>query len=86
MPDPMRIRATEPPDGVDVRVLMSHEMESGQRRDSAGNLVPAQFIQTVTVTSAGKPVLSAEWGPAVVEESVPAVQVQGWARRATSCP
>ena len=29
MGDPMRIRATEQPDGVDVRVLMSHEMETG---------------------------------------------------------
>ena len=65
MPDPMRIRATESADGVDVRVLMSHEMESGQRRDSAGNAVPAHFIQTVVVTYAGKPVLNAEWGPAV---------------------
>jgi sulfur-oxidizing protein SoxZ len=65
MPDPMRIRATESADGVDVRVLMSHEMESGQRRDSAGNLVPAWFIQTVVVNHAGKPVLNAEWGPAV---------------------
>ena len=65
MADPMRIRATEQPDGVDVRVLMSHEMETGQRRDSAGNLVPAHFIQNVTVSHAGKPVLNAEWGPAV---------------------
>jgi sulfur-oxidizing protein SoxZ len=65
MPDPMRIRATEQPDGVDVRVLMSHEMETGQRRDSAGNLVPAWFIQNVVVSYAGKPVLTAEWGPAV---------------------
>jgi sulfur-oxidizing protein SoxZ len=65
MPDPMRIRATESADGVDVRVLMSHEMEGGQRRDSAGNLVPAHFIQTVVVSHSGKPVLNAEWGPAV---------------------
>ena len=65
MPDPMRIRATEQPDGVDVRVLMSHEMEGGQRRDSAGKLVPAHFISNVTVTHNGKPVLTAEWGPAV---------------------
>ena len=77
MPDPMRIRATEQPDGVDVRVLMSHEMETGQRRDSAGTVVPAHFIQTVVVNYNGKPVLNAEWGPAVVEEPVPAVQVQG---------
>jgi sulfur-oxidizing protein SoxZ len=65
MPDPMRIRATAQSDGVEVRVLMSHEMETGQRRDSSGNLVPAHFIQNVTVTHAGKTVLSAEWGPAV---------------------
>jgi len=65
MADPMRIRATEQADGVEVRVLMAHEMETGQRKDSSGQLVPAHFIQTVTATHAGKPVLTAEWGPAV---------------------
>jgi sulfur-oxidizing protein SoxZ len=44
---------------------MSHEMETGQRRDSAGKLVPAWFIQEVTASHNGKPVLTAEWGPAV---------------------
>lgn len=67
MADPMRIRATEQADGVDVRVLMSHEMETGQRRDSGGKLVPAHFIQNVTVTHAGKTVLTGEWGPAVAK-------------------
>jgi sulfur-oxidizing protein SoxZ len=65
MPDPMRIRATAQGDAVDVRVLMSHEMEAGQRKDANGNLVPAHYIQNVTVTHAGKTVLAAEWGPAV---------------------
>ncbi len=65
MTEPMRIRAIAQGDVVDVRILMSHEMETGQRRDSSGNLVPAHFIQNVTVTHAGKTVLSAEWGPAV---------------------
>ena len=67
MPDPMRIRATEQPDGVDVRVLMSHEMEGGQRRDAAGKLVPAWHITNVTVNHNGKAVLLAEWGPAVAK-------------------
>jgi sulfur-oxidizing protein SoxZ len=40
-------------------------METGQRRDSAGKLVPAWFIQEVTASHNGKPVLTAEWGPAV---------------------
>ena len=65
MADPMRIRAQASGDKATVRVLMSHEMESGQRKDSAGKLVPAWFIQEVTAALNGKPVLSAEWGPAV---------------------
>ena len=65
MPDPMRIRATAQPDGVDVRVLMSHEMETGQRKDAKGAIVPAWFIQNVVVTHAGKVVMSAQWGPSI---------------------
>jgi sulfur-oxidizing protein SoxZ len=65
MSDPMRIRAQSAGGKATVRVLMSHEMETGQRRDSAGKLVPAWFIQEVTASHNGKPVLTAEWGPAV---------------------
>jgi sulfur-oxidizing protein SoxZ len=65
MADPMRIRAQAAGDKVTVRVLMSHEMESGQRRDSAGKLVPAWFISEVTASHNGKVVLTADWGPAV---------------------
>jgi sulfur-oxidizing protein SoxZ len=65
MADPMRIRATMQGDRVMVRVLMSHEMETGQRKDSAGNVVPAHFIQSVAATHNGRNVLQAEWGPAV---------------------
>jgi sulfur-oxidizing protein SoxZ len=65
MADPMRIRATMASEKVEVRVLMSHEMETGQRKDARGNVVPAHFIQNVTVTHAGKTVLSAQWGPAI---------------------
>ncbi|MCE2878120.1 MAG: thiosulfate oxidation carrier complex protein SoxZ [Comamonadaceae bacterium] len=65
MADPMRIRAQASGGKATVRVLMSHEMETGQRRDSAGKLVPAWFIQDVTASHNGKPVMTAEWGPAV---------------------
>lgn len=65
MPDPMRIRAQSAGDKVTVRVLMSHEMESGQRKDGSGNLIPAWHIQDVTASLNGKQVFSAEWGPAV---------------------
>ncbi len=65
MADPMRIRAQMMGNAVDVRVLMAHEMETGQRRDAAGKLVPAWHITNVTATHNGKTVLTAQWGPAV---------------------
>ena len=65
MADPMRIRAQAAGDKTTVRVLMAHEMESGQRKDAAGKIVPAWYIQEVTASHNGKAVLAAEWGPAV---------------------
>ena len=53
MADPMRIRAQASGDKATVRVLMSHEMESGQRKDAAGKLVPAWYIQEVTAALNG---------------------------------
>ena len=43
MPDPMRIRAQAAGDKTTVRVLMSHEMETGLRKDPAGKTIPAWF-------------------------------------------
>lgn len=65
MSDPMKIRAHAQGDKTTVRVLVAHEMESGQRRDAAGKLVPAWFIQTINATWNGKTVMSAQWGTAV---------------------
>jgi sulfur-oxidizing protein SoxZ len=65
MSDPMKIRAAMLGDKVDVKVLMSHIMETGQRKDAKGATVPAHFIQNVTAVHNGKTVLSAQWGPAV---------------------
>jgi sulfur-oxidizing protein SoxZ len=61
----MKIRANAAGDKVTVKVLMSHEMETGQRKDSAGKTIPAWFIQSVSATHNGKTVLHAQWGPAV---------------------
>ncbi len=65
MADPMRIRAQAQGDKTTVRILMAHEMESGQRKDAAGKTIPAWFIQEVTAQHNGKTVLTAQWGPAV---------------------
>lgn len=67
MADPMRIRAQASGGNAVVRVLMSHEMETGQRKDAAGKVVPAWHITNVTAAHNGKQVMSAEWGPAVAK-------------------
>ena len=65
MADPMRIRAQVAGTNATVRVLMSHEMETGQRRDAGGKVIPAWHITEVAATHNGKSVMTAEWGPAV---------------------
>jgi sulfur-oxidizing protein SoxZ len=65
MADPMRIRAQASGDKTTVRVLMSHEMETGLRKDAAGKVIPAWFIQEVSASLNGKVVMTAQWGPSV---------------------
>ena len=65
MSDPMRIRAQVQGNDAVVRVLMSHEMETGLRKDADGKLVPAWHITQVTAALNGKTVLSAQWGTAI---------------------
>lgn len=42
---------------ITVKTLISHIMESGQRRDSAGNIIPRQIINRFTCEFAGTMVL-----------------------------
>ena len=80
MADPMKIRATLQGDTVEVRVLMQHEMETGQRKDAAGKTIPAWHIQQVIVTNNGKPVLQAQWGPAVSKNPFLSFKFKGGAK------
>lgn len=65
MADPMRILAQATGSKINVRVLMNHEMESGQRKDGNGAIIPAWHIQEVSASHNGNEVLNAEWGPGV---------------------
>ncbi len=55
MAEPIKIRATLQGDLTEIRLLMQHPMETGQRKDPAnGRLIAAHFIQTFTVSANGK--------------------------------
>lgn len=77
MADPMRIRAQAQGPNAIVRVLMAHEMETGQRKDSAGKTIPAWHINEVTAQHNGKTVLSAHWGPAIAKNPFLQFTVKG---------
>jgi sulfur-oxidizing protein SoxZ len=80
MGGPMRIRTKLEGDVLQVRVLMSHPMETGLRKDADGQLVAAHFIELVTFTYAGRTVLSAQWGPAVSRNPYLSFKVRGAAK------
>jgi sulfur-oxidizing protein SoxZ len=61
----MKIRAQMAGGKANVRVLMAHEMETGLRKDASGKTIPAWFIQQVSAKHNDKPVMNAQWGPAV---------------------
>jgi len=77
MADPMKIRATLQGDVADVRVLIAHPMETGQRKDAAGKLVPMHFIQNITAQLNGKTVFDADVSQAVSRNPVFAFKVKG---------
>lgn len=65
MADLIKIRARFKDGVTEIKVLMSHPMETGRRKNDFDEVVPAHFIQLVTATLNGKPVLEGQWGTGV---------------------
>ncbi len=47
-------------DVVEIKTLISHVMETGNRRDKDGKIIPRNIIHTFTATFEGKPVFKAD--------------------------
>ena len=50
---------------VEVKALVQHIMETGQRRDANGNIVPHKILNKFVCTVNGKQVFAADFEPAV---------------------
>lgn len=50
---------------ITVKTLISHKMESGQRKDGDGNVIPRDIINSFKCTFNGQPVFSCDMDPAV---------------------
>ena len=63
-----RIRIPQNPkkgDVLEIKTLITHTMESGQRKDTDGKTIPRRIVNAVSVSYNGKPVLSGKYEPAV---------------------
>jgi sulfur-oxidizing protein SoxZ len=62
----IKIRAKAKDGVTTVKTLISHPMESGQRKNSkTGKLIPAHYVTEVTAEHMGKQVMNAYWGGAI---------------------
>lgn len=60
MGEQIKIRAQNQGETTDIRILMQHPMETGQRKDDKGQAFPAQFIRTFTVSLNGKGIIDGQ--------------------------
>src|SRR5947207_10499046 len=77
---PMKMRASLGAGFTDVRVLMTHAMETGLRKDAEGKLVPLHFIQNLTVKLNGKAVIEGQTSQAVSRNPVFTFRLKGGAK------
>ena len=62
----IKIRAKLKKGACEVKALMKHPMETGQRKNKkTGKKIPAHFIQEVSCTHGKETVLSGQWGGAI---------------------
>src|SRR5258708_34827576 len=52
-------------DIIEIKTLLPHLMESGQRKDKDGQTIPRKIINLFTCEFNGKPVVSANLHPAI---------------------
>lgn len=50
---------------IEIKTLISHEMESGQRKDAKGETIPRKIIHTFQAAFDGRTVFEAKWNPAI---------------------
>lgn len=66
---PIRMRGKLTNGKAEIRVLMTHPMQSGSMKDASGKLIPAQYITDVrAVLNGSRTVLASKWSGAVSQD------------------
>lgn len=73
----MKMRAKLTGEVAEVKLIISHPMETGRKKDDTGQIIPAHFIQLVTATLNDKPVLEMQWGTGISKNPYLTFYVKG---------
>jgi len=76
----IKIRAREKNGITQFKALIKHPMETGSRKDSNGQLIPAHYIREVVVKHGDRTVLTAVWGTAVSQNPYFSFRFKGGAK------
>jgi len=77
MAEQIKIRALIQGEITDIRILLQHPMETGQRKDDKGQTLAAHFIQTFTVSHNGKPMIDGQLNTSVSKNPLFAFKARG---------
>ena len=74
----MKMRVSLEGDVADIRVKMTHPMETGTRPDPKTKaLIPAHYIKQVVASLNGKTVLEAQWAGSISKDPFLGFKVKG---------
>lgn len=63
----MKIRAKLTGDIAEIKLIIIHPMETGRKKDDTGALIPAHFIQLMTITLNDQTILETQWGTGIAK-------------------
>jgi sulfur-oxidizing protein SoxZ len=52
-------------EAIEIKTLIAHDMETGQRKDAAGNAIPRKIIKEFKAAFNGKEFFRSDWHPAI---------------------
>jgi sulfur-oxidizing protein SoxZ len=76
----LRVKARVKGGMTNIKIMAKHNMETGNRKDSKGNTIPAKYIQNLAVDFNGRRVMDAYLGPAVSKNPYLAFTFEGGAK------
>lgn len=77
MAEPIKIRAQIQGEITEIRVLLQHPMETGQRRNDQGQTLPAHFIQTFSISHNGQPLIDGQLNTSIAKNPLFGFRARG---------